>query len=85
MKQTAVEWLIGELQKTRDYQRVINEANQSGTSIRDVIKQAKEIELERLVNAYANGQADSLSLIKNMKDIPSDFNQIISDNFNDLV
>jgi transcription elongation GreA/GreB family factor len=46
-QQTAVEWLISQLQQTRDYQRVINEANQSGTSVRDVINQAKEMEKEQ--------------------------------------
>jgi hypothetical protein len=45
-QQTAVEWLIEQLQKTRDWQRVINEANQSSTSVRDVIKEAKEMEKE---------------------------------------
>ncbi len=72
MKQTAVEWLIGELQKTRDYQRVINEANQSGTSIRDVIKQAKEMEFEQrkkdFVNDYkARAKASKLIFVKPLK------------------
>ena len=43
-QQTAVEWLIGQLQKTRDWQRVINEANQSTTSVRNVLQQAKEMD-----------------------------------------
>ena len=43
-QQTAVEWLIGQLQKTRDWQRVINEANESTTSVRNVIQQAKEMD-----------------------------------------
>jgi hypothetical protein len=51
-QQTAVEWLINELHKTRDYQRVINEANQSSTSVRDVIDQAKEMEKEKLEDAW---------------------------------
>jgi len=46
---TAVEWLINELQKTRDWQRVINEANASGTSVRDVIDEAKEMEKEHMI------------------------------------
>ena len=48
-QQTAVEWLINELHKTRDWQRVINEANQIGSSVRDVIKEAKEMEKERMI------------------------------------
>jgi hypothetical protein len=43
-QQTALEWLIEQLQKTRDYQRVINEANESSSSVRDVFEQAKEME-----------------------------------------
>ena len=39
----SIDWLIKQLQKTRDYQRVINEANQSSTSVRDVINQAREM------------------------------------------
>jgi hypothetical protein len=41
---TAVEWLISQLQKSKDFQRVINEVNQSSTSVRDVLEQAKEME-----------------------------------------
>ena len=55
---TAVEWLINELHKTRDWQRVINEANESSSSVRDVIKQAKEMEKERLEKAYDAGNCD---------------------------
>jgi undecaprenyl pyrophosphate synthase len=51
-QQTAVEWFIGQLQQTRDWQRVINEANQSSTSVRNVIEQAKEMNKEQS-QAYA--------------------------------
>jgi alkylated DNA nucleotide flippase Atl1 len=47
---TAVEWLIEQLQKTRDWQRVINEANESSSSVRDVIKEAKEMEKEQMID-----------------------------------
>jgi hypothetical protein len=50
-KQTAVHWLVSQLQKTRDWQRVINEANQSGSSVRDVIEQAKEMERQQIIDA----------------------------------
>jgi hypothetical protein len=52
---TAVEWLINELQKTRDWQRVINEANESSTSTRDVIAEAKEINRKKLEDAWVEG------------------------------
>jgi hypothetical protein len=54
-KTTAVEWLIEQLQKTRDWQRVINEVNQSSSSVRNVIKEAKEMEKEKLEEAWVEG------------------------------
>jgi hypothetical protein len=72
MKQTAVEYLL-------------HMYALQGAIYQYDIDKAIEMEKEQMLQSYANGQADSLSLIKNMKDIPSDFNQIISDNFNDLV
>jgi hypothetical protein len=56
MKQTAVEWLVEQLQLTRDFQRVINEVNQSSTSVRDVLEQAKEMEKEQIKEAFINGE-----------------------------
>ena len=58
-KQTALGWLIEQLQKTRDYQRVINEANESSTSIRDVIKEAKEMEKDQMID-FAYDFSDEL-------------------------
>jgi len=48
-KRTVVEWLINQLQQTRDFQRVINEANENSSSVRDVIKEAKELEKEQKI------------------------------------
>ena len=77
---TAVEWLIEDL----------GEYFPHGVGgIELMVKKAKEIEKERELNAYANGQADSLLMFKQkiskMKDIPTEFNQIISENFWDLI
>jgi hypothetical protein len=72
---TAVEWLV---------EKFMTE-NTTKEGWQEIFEQAKEMEKEQMVQSYANGQADSLSLIKNMKDIPAEFNQMISDNFNDLV
>jgi hypothetical protein len=58
-QQTAVEWLINELHKTRDWQRVINEANESISSVRDVIDEAKEMEKERMID-FAYDFSDEL-------------------------
>jgi hypothetical protein len=73
-KETAVEWL-----QSIELERDLTLADW---------KQAKEIEKERELNAYANGQADTLLMFKQkvsrIKDIPTEFNQIISENFWDL-
>jgi hypothetical protein len=58
-QQTAVDWLIEQLQKTRDWQRVINEVNQSGSSVRDVIKEAKEMEKDQMID-FAYDFSDEL-------------------------
>ena len=54
-----------------------------------VLEKAKEMEKEQELKAYANGQADTLLMFKQkiskMKDISTEFNQIISENFWDLV
>ncbi len=73
-QQTAVEWLINELQKTRDWQRVINEANQSSTSTRDVIAEAKEMEKGKLEDAWVEG-------VKNWNPSKS-FEQYYNETFN---
>ena len=56
-QQTSVEWFVEQLQKTRDWQRVINEANQSSSSVRDVVQQAKEMEKEQMEAASKNSEA----------------------------
>jgi hypothetical protein len=58
-QQTAVEWLISQLHKTRDWQRVINEANESSSSVRDIIEQAKEMEWDQINDAYLQGFEDN--------------------------
>jgi len=49
-QQTALNWFITQLQKSKDFQRVINEVNQSSTEVRDVIMEAKEMEKERMID-----------------------------------
>ena len=45
MKQTAIEWLLKEL-----------DINPKATILKDLIEQAKEMEKEQIVDAYNNGQ-----------------------------
>ena len=44
MKQTAVEWLINELKKSKHYQQMINEVHRNSTIVSDILEQAKEME-----------------------------------------
>jgi chlorite dismutase len=78
-KQTAVEWLLDRIEDVDLTEKLWENVKQ----------QAKEMEKERELNAYANGQADTLLMFKQkiskMKNIPTEFNQIISENFWDLV
>ena len=55
---TAIDFLIEKLQVTRDWQRVINEANQSNTSVTDVIYMAKQIEKRQIEDAFWDGGAN---------------------------
>jgi predicted transcriptional regulator len=54
-KQTAVMYFINELKKSKDFQRVINEVNLSSTSVRDVIQETLQMELEQIQDAYVTG------------------------------
>ena len=56
-KQTAVEWLVNELKKSKHWYRLINEVHQNSTINRDVIEQAKAMEKEQIVDAYNNADA----------------------------
>ena len=57
MKQTAVEWLISEL---NTWQAITDEdTNQVLNTVRKLVEQAKEMEKQQIVNAYNQGSLDS--------------------------
>lgn len=58
MKQTAVDFLISHLQKSKDWQRVLNEVSQMSTIEFDLINQAKAMEREQIEDAYWDGGQD---------------------------
>lgn len=59
MKQkTAVEWLISNLQQSKDWQRVLNEVSQMSTVQFNLLDQAKAIEKEQIKDAYKFGLSD---------------------------
>lgn len=47
MKQTAVEWLIRQLQKSKDWNRLLNEISQMSSAKINLIEQAKEMEKQQ--------------------------------------
>ena len=53
MKQTAVEWLVGDLNQKIDFIPM-----DKWDMIRDIIQQAKAMEKEQIGNAYVKGQSD---------------------------
>ena len=61
MKQTAVEWLINELKKSKHYQQMINEVHQNSTIVSDILEQAKEMEKEQNHAEYMRGWKDGLT------------------------
>jgi hypothetical protein len=87
-KQTPVEWFLDQLIEHRII--IVDKTTYQVKYKHEILlEQAKEMEKERELNAYANGQADTLLMFKQkiskMKDIPTEFNQMISENFWDLV
>lgn len=57
-KQTSVEWLISQLQKSKDWHRVLNEISQMSSASVDIIKQAKAMHKEEVENTYNDAISD---------------------------
>lgn len=47
-KQSSIEWLVNQLQKSKDWQRVLNEVSQMSTARIDIIGQAKAMHKEEV-------------------------------------
>jgi 5-methylcytosine-specific restriction endonuclease McrBC regulatory subunit McrC len=58
MKQTAVDFLISHLQKSKHWQRVLNEVSQMSTIQFDLIKEANKMFEEQIEDAYKFGLSD---------------------------
>jgi hypothetical protein len=57
-KQTAIEWLVGELNQKIDFIPM-----DKWDMIRDIIQQAKAMEREQIIDAYRNGRTDQLTRV----------------------
>ena len=49
-KQSSVEWLISQLQKSKDWHRVLNEISQMSSARVDIIEQAKAMHKEEVMD-----------------------------------
>ena len=60
-KQSSVEWLISQLQKSKDWHRVLNEISQMSSARVDIIEQAKAMHKQEIIAAkddnYVYGEA----------------------------
>ena len=54
-QQTPVEWLISQLQRSKDWHRILNEISQMSSARLDIIEQAKEMEAIGKEMSYAEG------------------------------
>jgi alkylated DNA nucleotide flippase Atl1 len=48
-KQSSLEWLISQLQKSKDWHRVLNEVSQLSSARIDIIEQAKAMHKEEMI------------------------------------
>lgn len=61
-KQTSVDWLIEQLQRSKDFQRVLNEVSQMSSAKIDLLNQAKEMEKQQIEDAFKKGQESTYKI-----------------------
>lgn len=61
-KQSSVDWLISQLQKSKDWHRVLNEISQMSSARVDIIEQAKAMHRDEIDDAYWFGYGDHQTL-----------------------
>ena len=60
-KQSSVDYLISQLQKSKDWYRVLNEVSQMSSATIDIIEQAKVMHREEVKESYREGRSDQQS------------------------
>ena len=58
-KVSSVDYLISQLQKSKDWQRVLNEVSQMSSVKIDIIEQAKQMHREEMKNIWDNAAIDA--------------------------
>jgi hypothetical protein len=59
MKLSSIDWLISQLQKAQDFQRVLSQVSQTSSASIDIIATTKEMHLEDMQNAYNLGVSEA--------------------------
>ena len=61
MKQTAVEWLIEQISTSKYFYNLMEEIESRGTIVQPngILEQAKEMEKQQIIDAYAQGFIES--------------------------
>lgn len=49
--QTSIDWLISQLQKAKDFHRVLNQVSQTSSAEIDIIATAREMHRDEIINA----------------------------------
>ena len=55
MNSGSVKWLISQLQRSKDWHRVLNEISQMSTAEMDIVRQASEMEIMGREMSYSDG------------------------------
>lgn len=55
---SSVEWLISQLQRSKDWHRVLNEISQMSSAEMDIVRQASEMEVAGRQMGYDEGYAE---------------------------
>ena len=64
--QTSIDWLISQLQKAKDFHRVLNQVSQTSSAEIDIIATAREMHRDEIINARVDGDTWS-TVIKEMR------------------
>lgn len=75
-KQSSVEYLISQLQKSKDFYRVLNEVSQMSSAKVDIIAEAKAMHKEEMVDFAFSWSYDRAERI----DIDQDYEEIFGGN-----
>ncbi len=80
MKQTAVEWLLEHLRKSKDWQRVLNEVSQMSSAKINLLEQAKAMEKQQIIDFTDNYVDNCVIPNENMAiptrmDVPQYYNE----------